>query len=497
MNKILKSLKEMVKEITLLSHANALLAWDQETYMPTGAIEERAEQMALLGGIAHEKMTSDRMVDLLNDAAAVNDLSEFDKDYIRVLKRDVDNNVKLSTELVQQLARTTSKAQAAWVQAREKSDFSLFKDNLSEVLILVKEKAEALGYEDSPYDALLDEFEPGLTTADVSKVFGVVGKDLSDFINELKEKPQIDNSILFRKWDVKKQEKIGLQILRDMGYNFETGRQDLSAHPFTTTLGFHDVRITTRYDENFLSMGLYGSIHEGGHALYEQGLSDELKYSHLATGTSLGIHESQSRMWENLIGRSKPFVERYFSLIKDNFSHTTKDIDSEMLYRALNKVEPSFVRVEADEVTYSLHIILRYTIEREMIEEGLSVDDLEGRWNELSQELLGIKAKKASDGVLQDVHWSMGAIGYFPTYALGNLYGSQFYDTMNRDLNGVDQLVTDGDFDSILCWLRENIHQYGRRKDALDLCKDITGESINPQFFLNYIKTKFRDVYDI
>jgi carboxypeptidase Taq len=504
MQNSLSRLKEIGKEIKLLEHAMALLGWDQETYMPPKAVEERSEQLSLLQTILHRKATTTEIGDLLGELGVSEDnpegdasLGTLDRAYVRVCFRDYTKNTKLPTELVSKLARQTSIAQSVWAEAREKSDFSRFAPHLEELLVLIKEKAECLGYEDHPYDALLDEFEPGMLTRRVKEIFDRVREELAPVIEQIASQPNVDDSILYRTYPLTLQRQFGEVVLEDMGYSMERGRLDVSAHPFTTSLGRDDVRLTTRYSEDYFNTGIFGTIHEGGHGLYELGFAEEIKENILADATSLGIHESQSRIWENIIGRSYSFWSHYFPLLQHYFPETLADVSLDQFYRAINKVEPSFIRVEADEVTYNMHIILRFELELALITGELAVDELPGAWRSLSEQLLGIRPEKDSEGVLQDIHWSMGGVGYFPTYALGNLYSAQFYSAIREQLDDYEEIISSGDLQKVLFWLREKIHRHGRVYTAEKLCEQVTGEPLDPGYFVRYIKDKYSGIYDV
>lgn len=504
MEKIINKLKELTKDVVLLEHAIATLSWDQETYMPQKAIGEKGEQLALLQGMLHEKITSSEIGKLLNDLGANDDNptgnlepnKSIDSVYIKETFRQYKIQTRLPKKLVTDLALETSLSQAAWIEARKKSDFSLFKPHLEKVLELTKQKAEAIGYGETPYDALLDEFEPWTTTREVADIFTSIQPWLTEFLRKISESEQVDDSFLLKDFDISRQEVFGRKVLQDMGYSYDRGRLDVSAHPFTTTLGRDDVRLTTRYQKNFLKTGLFGIIHECGHGLYELGFGDSIKGNLLASGTSLGIHESQSRTWENTIGRSLSFWQYYYPILQEYFPENLTDISLKEFYMGINKVEPSLIRVEADEVTYNLHIILRFQLEQELLSGSISVKDLPEAWTKKTKEFLNITPDSDANGVLQDIHWSMGAIGYFPTYALGNLYSAQFSSIMEKEID-VKGSLENGDLVNILNWLREKIHIYGASKSAEELAVDITGEKLNPEHFKKYLENKYKKIYGI
>ena len=504
MNSSLSRLKEIDREIQLLEHTTALLGWDQETYMPEKAIEERAQQQSLLSGIIHDKLTGKETSTLLSSlgikdsaSAAESPFGETDRAFLRKFSRDFYRETKIPKELVVEFSREASLSQAAWIEARKKSDFSIFAPHLEKILELTKEKAEKIGYAEHPYDALLDEYEPFATTSYVKSIFETLKPKLRNLVKEISRAGQVDDSFLKNKYSVDFQEKFGREILVDLGYEFDRGRLDVSAHPFTTTLGFNDIRLTTRYREDSFKTGLFGIIHECGHGLYELGIDEKIAGTVLAQGTSLGIHESQSRTWENMIGLSLPFWKYYYPKLRKMFPTQLDGVTLEQFYRGINRSEPSLIRIDADEVTYSLHIILRFELELQMISGELKVRDLPEAWNSGMKELLGITPADDAEGVLQDVHWSFGAIGYFPTYALGNLYGAQFFQKLDRDLGGVVEIMERGDFKKILGWLRDNIHRYGSIYTAEELCMNATGEALNPDYFIDYLEKKYSGIYGL
>ena len=502
MEQTLSRLKAIDREIQLLTHTSALLGWDQETYMPSRAIKERAEQQSLLAGLIHDRLINPDIEGLFAACGVTDEnpkghesLSEQDRAFLRLFHRHYTRESKIPKELVVELSRQASLSQAKWIEARSKSDFAIFSPYLKKILDLTRQKAEKIGYKDHPYDALLDEFEPWMTSREVSEVFSDLKKRLQTLVRKIAASKQVDESFLLKDFPVYKQDEFGRAVLKDMGYDFERGRMDISAHPFTTGPGADDIRITTRYQADFFKTGLFGTIHECGHALYELGFKDEIKGTLLASGTSLGLHESQSRTWENLIGRSLSFWKHYYPKLKTSFPEQLKDISLEEFYRGVNRVEPTMIRVEADEVTYSLHIILRFELELALLTGELKVDDLPEAWNAKMEEFLGICPENDAEGVLQDIHWSFGAIGYFPTYSLGNLYGAQFYRTMKRDLGDIDDILAKGNLGSILSWLRKNIHQHGSIYTARELCEKVTGEPLSADYFISYLEEKYQGIY--
>ncbi len=498
----LELLRKNDQEVCLLSHTASILGWDQETYMPSRAIGERSEQLSLLQGLIHRRVVDERNGEAYavvgcsdEEPAGDASLGAADRAFLRQAYRRYTLATKLPERLVVEVAQETSRGQALWQEARKNDDFAAFEPTLTKIVSLVREKAELWGYDDHPYDPLLDEFEPGMKTAEVQRNFDSLEDSLRSLLDRIKGATQVDDAFLRRDFAVASQEQFSREILSALGFDSSRGRLDVSTHPFTTTLGFDDVRITTRYNPHLFQTAIFGTIHEAGHALYEMGFEESLRGSLLAEGTSLGIHESQSRFWENVVGRSRAFCRRYFPRLKELFPGALDSVDQDAFFRGVNKVAPSLIRVEADEVTYGLHIILRFRLEIELITRRLEVADLPGAWRQLSQELLGIAPERDSDGVLQDIHWSMGAFGYFPTYALGNLYAAQFFTAMQTDLPSFEGLVEAGNFQPILQWLRSNIHRHGGAKLPSELLRDIVGAGLGPGAFTDYLEAKYRDVY--
>lgn len=492
----LQKLKDLDHRIRTVQQIAAVLGWDQETYLPEGAVEDRSRQLAWLETQAHSLLTSSEMGDLIALLEDSPPEGEVDRALVQTLARDHRRAVKLPAELVERRARHVSVSQAAWAKARKDDNFEAFRPYLETMVDITREVTRHLGWKDHPYDALLDEYEPFMTTKEVKAVFDILQPQLTALVKNIAAKAKIDTSPLSRNYPREKQEVLGREILTLLGFDWNRGRLDVTTHPFCTTLGDDDVRLTTRYDENFFNMAVYGMIHEAGHGLYEQGFGEDIRGTSLAKGTSLGIHESQSRFWENIIGRSQPFVEHFFPLIRTTFPEATQGLTAQDFYRALNAVEPSFIRVEADEVTYSLHIILRFRLELALVDGTLAVKDLPRVWNDTFEELFGIRPPSDAQGCLQDVHWSMGGIGYFPTYALGNLYGAQWRAAMKQDLD-LESLVAKGNFAPLLHWLRDKIHRHGSLYSASELSNRIMGSTLDPRHFLEYLQEKYGSLYGL
>ena len=491
----LAALKARYSTIMDLRRASAILEWDQETYMPSGATSARADQIATLASITHEHSTAPELLDLLKTLEKQNDLGEDDRRLIQVGLRDFEIASKLPPKFVAKFASVVAHAKDAWKAARSDNAFGAFKSHLEEIVDLSKEKAQLLGYSEHPYDALLDQFEQGLTTQEVDSVFSLLRERLVPIVHQIADESLRDDSIVKRRFPKDAQWEFGMSVLKDIGYDFSCGRQDLSTHPFTTSFSITDVRITTRIDEQFFNPAFFGTLHEAGHALYEQGISRSFEKTPLADGTSLGIHESQSRMWENQIGRSRPFWHHYFPIAQTHFPHSLGDVSPDEFYRAINIVKNSTIRVEADEVTYNLHIMLRFELEKALIEGDLQVSDVPNAWNEKMHKYLGKTPESDVDGCLQDIHWSLGAIGYFPTYTLGNLMSAQLFRSLRHDIPDAEGQYRRGEFAPTLLWLRQHVHRHGRARTADEIMTQVTGESLSAESWLEYIQEKYADLY--
>ncbi len=501
----LKPLVSYLQDVQHLSSAISMLHWDQETYMPPGAGRGRAEQLSALEGLAHDKSVGPEMERLLSKwvdlksgqvKGEARDWAEEARALLREVWRDYNKATKLPSEFVRRFGKASSLSEQVWVEARKKSDFSLFAPHLKTMVALKKEEIGYIGYQASPYDALLDDYEPGMTVAKLVPLFASLKAQLAPLLEKIVHSPvQPKADFLHRAYPPEKQLAFGQQVLEAMGFDFNHGRQDLSAHPFTTSFHPTDVRITTRVEADDLLSSLFSSIHEGGHALYDQGLDPDLFGTPLGEALSLGIHESQSRLWENGVGRSKPFWKHFYPILQKTFSEGLTGVDPETFYAAVNRVRPSLIRVEADELTYNLHIMIRFEIERALIEENLPVEALPSLWNEKMRQYLGITPDSDADGVLQDIHWSGGAFGYFPTYTLGNLCGVQFLNQAKKERPDLEEEIAKGNFLPLKKWLNEKVHRWGRRYSSDDLIRRVTGESLNPDYFVRYLKEKFSPIY--
>lgn len=476
----IRKLLEISGELFDIAGATSLLHWDQETYMPPRGIIHRSRQLSTMSAIYHAKLTDKKVGELLKKLQGKGQ-NDSDKALIRETKRVYDKATKLPEKLVKEMSEATSVGLETWKQARKENDFKLFLDSLQRIIDLKIEQTNLIGYKDSPYDALLDDYEPELLSKDLQSTFQFLRTEITQILKKYKYK-KTKSILRGQKFSKAYMTKVTEKILAKIGYDFASGRQDLSAHPFTINFGHKDVRVTNRYIECDLASSIFSAIHEGGHGLYEMGISDALANTILAGGTSLGIHESQSRLWENFIGRSLEFWNYWAPYFKK---------DAKEIYTEVNQIHPGFIRVDADEVTYNLHIIIRFEIEKALIEQKINVKDLPEIWNAKYQELLGITPPDAALGVLQDIHWSQGSIGYFPTYTLGNLYAAQFWNKLTVDIPNTKTHIESGNFEPILLWLRKNIHQYGSIFRAKDLVVKVTGEKLNPKYFTNYLNSKF------
>ncbi|MBL8968599.1 MAG: carboxypeptidase M32, partial [Spirochaetaceae bacterium] len=499
MRKELERLVELDREYTLVAHIGSVLGWDQETYMPPKAIEERAEQLALLEGLAHEKLADPAIGRLLEALGSTPErplgdesLAAEERAYLRAMRRAYDQATKLPADLVTELARSVSLAQSAWADARARNDFAAFAPHLEKVLELNKRKAACLGPGKKPYDVLLDLYEPGSTEESIAAVFGALRKDLVALLGKISSRPQVDDSFLSRKVEAPRQAAMSEWLMDLLAYDRGRGRLDTTAHPFTTTLGSDDVRITTRYVEDYFPSSVFSTIHEAGHALYELGVapSPAFRRTRLSEACSMAVHESQSRLWENTIGRSLGFWKKNYAKLQELAGPALAGVPLEAFCRSVNKVEPSLIRTEADEVTYGLHVILRFELEAELVAGRLAVKDLPAAWNAKAKELLGLVPPDDARGCLQDIHWSIGAIGYFPSYALGNLYAAQFWAKLKKDLPGVEASVEGGDVSGVLAWLRENIHRPGAAWLPGELVERVTGEKLDARYFVAYLEEK-------
>ncbi|HJS08426.1 MAG TPA: carboxypeptidase M32 [Pirellulales bacterium] len=489
------------RETALLASIESLLGWDERTMMPAAAGEYRAEQMTLLAGMIHRRQTDPKLGGCLGELAAsplASDLHSGTGATIRELKREYDKKVKLPLALVEEITRTSVLGQQAWVEARKNDDFRSFQPLLEKMVGLKRDEADALGYKECRYDALLDNYEPAARTSEVAQVLAALRDQLVPLVAAIKESGrQPDLSIVERHYPAPAQREFGRRIAAIFGFDFNRGRLDVTAHPFCTEAGPHDCRITTRYNEQHFNEAFFGILHEAGHGMYEQGLPPDQYGLPTGMAISLGIHESQSRMWENLVGRSRAFWDYAYPLAVSAFPPALGDVPLDAFYFVINDVRPSLIRVEADEVTYNLHILIRFELEQSLINDSLQVADLPSAWNDKYRQYLGIVPSSDADGVLQDIHWSAGLFGYFATYSLGNLYAAQFFEQADRDCGGVHAQFARGEFKPLRQWLIDKIHSHGRRYTAGQLIERVTGSSLSHDALVRHLRAKFEPLYGL
>lgn len=500
MEEKLNQLKQKLAQLADLGRASALVGWDQQVYMPRGGAEDRGNILGTLAGLSHDMFTSDEMGKLLDElkpTAAQMDPESDDACLVLRTAHDYEKQTKVPTEKVAEFARVTTMAESAWEKAREKDDFKFFQPELEKIVELRREYASYFKPYEHVYDPLLDDFEPGLKTKEVIDIFSKLRPQQVELLKAIAGRPQVNDDFLHIPYDEKGQWDFGVDVITHFGFDWNRGRQDKSVHPFTTSFGIDDVRITTRFDKERAASALFSTMHEGGHAMYEQGIGISLRRYPLATGASMALHESQSRMWENLVGRSRPFWKFFYPKLKAIFPSQLNGISEEAFYKGINKVEPSLIRVEADEATYNLHIMLRLELEIALMEGSLAVKNLPEAWNSRMQDYLGIVPPTNREGVLQDVHWSSGLFGYFPTYALGNLISAQIWEKLNQAIPDLESQIERGKFDEMLAWLRANLHRHGAKFEPQVMVKRITGVGISPEPYMRYLTQKFTDIYGL
>ncbi len=491
----LESLKARLADVNALNCATAIFDWDQQCYMPRGGAEARSEHVSALSRMAHELTVSDETQKLVEQSLAEAEPGTDDAALLRVVKRNLDIQTKIPGSLVAEKSRLSALAHEIWVESRKANDFKKFQPMLEKMMDIARQEAEYLGYKDHIYDALTDQYEEGATKAYWDAMFDTIRQPLVNLVAELKNENPPDSSFLTGTFDPRKQEEFSYKLVKAIGFDLDRGRIDQAAHPFCTGWSVGDIRLTTRY-QNFLPTSIFGTLHEAGHGMYEQGSPMAWDRTPLAGGVSLGVHESQSRTWENIVGRSRPFWEHFYGDLQSTFPQFA-DISRDDWIRAVNKVEPSLIRVEADEVTYNLHIMVRFELECALLAGELEVKDLPGAWNAKYESYLGITPPTDADGCLQDVHWSSALIGYFPTYSMGNILSYQFWEKLEADLGDVDGLMREGNFQPILGWLIDKIYSQGSKHKPQDLINQVTGEGLNAEPYIRRITQKYRSVYGI
>ncbi|HET6884210.1 MAG TPA: carboxypeptidase M32 [Pirellulales bacterium] len=493
-------LVRFVHETAVLQSIEALLGWDERCLLPPAAADYRAEQMTLLTGMIHQRQTDRRLGEWLAelaDSPLAKDPASESGATLRQLKRQYDKKTKLPQSLVEELARTSVHGQQVWQAARHDNDFASFAPLLKKTVELKRAQAEAIGYRESLYDALLDDYEPDERTHHLTRVLGALRDELVPLVVEIREARRLPNlEILHRHFPATGQEAFSREVASKIGFDFSRGRLDVTAHPFCTAPGPHDCRITTRYEERNFSCAFFGTLHEAGHGIYDQGLSPDRFGLPPGEAVSMGIHESQSRLWENLVGRHRSFWRHFYPMAQGTFT-ALADVPLDEFYFAINAVRPSLIRIEADEATYNLHILIRFELEQDLLSGTLAVDDLPGAWNEKYRSYLGVEPPNDAEGVLQDIHWSAGLFGYFPTYSLGNLYAAQFFEQADRDLGGLADQFAAGKFGPLREWLADKIHRHGQRYTARQLVERITGRPLSHEPLLAHLRGKLAPLYGL
>jgi len=488
-----------VKKISAYNEALALIYWDLRTGAPKKGIDQRTEVIGVLSSEVFNLSTSNEMEQyIMQLSEAKKDLSETTIKLIEEVKKEYDRNKKIPADEYKEYVMLQSKAESVWEEAKEKADFSLFQPYLEKLIEFTKRFINYWGYEGNKYNTLLDMYEPGITVEILDTVFSELREKIVPLVQKIaKAGNHPETAFLYEHFPKEKQHAFSMEILKQIGYDFEAGRLDTTVHPFATGINIGDVRITTKYDESDFRVAVFGTIHEVGHALYEQNISESLNGTPLADGTSMGIHESQSLFYENFVGRHEAFWKQNFHRLKSFSNGQFDSISTEDFYRAINESKPSLIRIEADELTYPLHIIIRYELEKALFNDEIEAKDLPKLWNEKYQAYLGVTPKNDGEGVLQDVHWAGGSFGYFPSYALGYMYAAQIKQALLKDIPEFDALLEKGELLPIKKWLNEKIHQYGKMKKPLEILEDVTGEGLNPQYLIKYLDAKYHDVYNL
>jgi carboxypeptidase Taq len=487
---------DRMQKIADVKYAAAVLEWDQETYLPPKGAEARGRQLASLTEIAHTWLTAPDLGDLLQELQQRGDLAEDENRNVSLSLEDYNKQKRFTPAFIRRLSETSSRSFHSWLKARTANSFALFKDDLNQLVLLKREEAELAGYEQHPYNALLDTFEKGCTTTLLDNIFASVRDPLKDLLVRISNRPQVDDSFLRGDYPRGKQWDFGMELIRQLGFDFEAGRQDISEHPFTTSFNARDVRITTRIDERDFGHMTWSCIHETGHALYEQGLPPRYYGLPLGEYASLSIHESQSRLWENNVGRSLSWWQSIYPRLQAAFPGQLGSVTVEQFYQGINKVAPSLIRTEADEVSYHFHVMIRYQLEKELIAGTLAVTDIPAWWKENYRRWLGVDVPDDKRGCLQDVHWSHGSFGYFPTYSLGSFYAAQLFSAAEGQDLMIRPAIGEGQTAPLLEWLRGHIHRHGRRYTSEQLCELATGKTLDIHYFLDYLLNKYVSIYN-
>lgn len=499
---VYQELVTRLRDAELLGSCASVLSWDEQTHLPTGGADHRANQLGLIAGLTHDRRTDPRIGELLSRLESASDLGDADGDMaanVREARRTYDRATKLPKTLVEELSRTTSLAQQAWVDAKKNSDFESFQPWLEKIIRLKRDEAAAIGTKTGvPYDALLDDYEPGMTAAQVQSVFEPLRKELVPLVAAIQESSKkAPLEIVERHYPQVPQRIFAEAAARQIGFDFERGRLDESPHPFCSGFGPGDCRLTTRFHDHHFNSAFFGVLHEAGHGIYEQGLPAAAYGLGIGQACSLGIHESQSRMWENFVGRSRAFWTYFYPTAQQAFPAALGTVSFDDFYFAINDVRPSFIRVEADEVTYNLHIMLRFELEQKLLDESLSPADVPAAWDAAFERDFGLRPAKAAQGCLQDIHWSGGLVGYFPTYALGNMYAAQFFETAAQEVGDLNEMFARGQFKPLKTWLNDKIHQHGKRYPAARLVEIVTGKPLSSEPLVRHLRTKFSELYSL
>ena len=495
-NPLVKKILKRYEDLWALNYAGAVMAWDTETYMPEGAIAERSLVFGKLSVLRQRLLLHPEFVDLVEKAEKEENLNDYERGVVRVLKRAIEKLKKLPPDFVEEFSKTVNESKVYWRKAKSKNDYKLFAPYLEKIIELSRKRAEYLGYEEHPYDALLDYYEEGLLTREVDNLFSRLKPRIKSLYKRVLDSPKFieKHPLEEEKYDVEKMKELNKFIIKEFGFPFNHGRIDVSAHPFTIGIGIKDVRITSRYAGIDFRRSLLATIHEFGHALYNLQIDERFIGTPIANGASYSIHESQSRFWENMIGRSKTFIEVYYDQMKKFLPFLSK-YDVLDIYRYFNLVRPELIRVESDEISYHLHIILRFELEKSFMENSVDVNELPELWNSKIEEYIGVRPKTYSEGILQDIHWAQGSIGYFPTYSMGTILSVQLAKKMESDLGRLDEKIVNKEYDEIKRWLKEKIHRWGSVYPPKELIRKVMGEDIIIEPLINHLENKFREIY--
>ena len=500
MNKLEKKLEEFAAYLKIIEHyrnVGSLMYWDMSTGMPENAAEGRAETMSFMQMQEHNLSVAKEVHDFIKFFEKNEEKLDFvQKRMLHELKKNYEKEKIFPEEFIKEFSLAASRGQLTWEKAKNEDNFEIFKPDLEKIVELTKKSIEYKGYKGNKYNALLDDYEPGLTVEKLDKVFDELRDGIVSILNKINSSEiKICNAFEGKEFPKENQKRFCIEILKAMGFNFKSGRMDETEHPYTLDMSNKDVRITNHYYLNDFTSAMFSAIHEGGHAIYEQDIPDSLDGTGINKATSMAIHESQSRFYENIIGRSRAFCEYLYKEAKKEFSDQFEGVSEEEFYNTINKVQPSLIRTEADELTYSIHVIIRYEIEKLLINDKIQVSDLPRVWNEKYKEYLGVEPTSDKVGVLQDMHWSDGSFGYFPSYALGNLYGAQILNEMVKDVPNIYNEIAEGDLGSVDEWLKENVHECANLYDPSDLIKKITGEELQAKYLIEYLDNKYKEIY--